>query len=234
MTILSLSDFVINAEKRLVYGYTKMIKKELLLIVLLFPICGCIDGLTLIKPVKPVEPLKYYRYPGYDISTTGMVLMLEMENDSANPELARELTMALSEEIQKKQIFGLETLYMSDSKWKSLNISLESGITTEKRAEIQEEFKSDAILFGKIISYRPYPRTSIGLKLKLIDCTTGDLLWAIDRVWDSADSETEVRVKSFFKKQMRSNYDPLDWKMVMLSPRMYNKFVTYEISETLE
>lgn len=207
-----------------------MIKKYILLIALLGSLCGCYGEYKR----DTVAPLVYYRYPGYDLRLTSRVLMLEMENDSENPELGADLTMSLSEAIQKNQTFGLETMYMADSKWKSLHLSRESDFTMEKLADIQKRFKADAILYGKIINYHPYPRTSVGLKLKLIDCATGDLLWAIERIWDSTDVDTETRVKAFYKKQMRKEYEPLDWKMVMLSPRMYNKFVTYEISETLK
>jgi len=53
-------------------------------------------------------------------------------------------------------------------------------------------------------------------------------------VWDSTDIVIEERAKVFFSTQMRSDYGPMDWEMVRLSPRIYNKFISYEISQTLE
>lgn len=208
-----------------------MIKNILLsMTVLLLSISGC--SLKLEKD-KPTGSLKYYRYPGYSLRLIGRVAMLEMENLSTNQELGRELTRALSEEIHKKQIFGLETLYHTDPKWKSLSLSTDSDISMKQLGDIQKKFSVDAVLYGKVMHYRPYPRNSIGLKLKLLDCTTGRLLWAVEEVWDSTDVKIEERAKLFFKTEMRSGYDPLDWKIVMLSPRIYNKFITHEISEAL-
>lgn len=164
----------------------------------------------------------------------GKVVILELGNDSANPSIGKEMTDALTEEIQKKQVFGLDTLAKKDPEWKSVDIGKQVDISEEKLAEIHQKLHADAVLFGRVTSYRPYPRNSIGLKLKLIDCQTGQLLWAVDQVWDSTDITIENRIKSFFKKHMRSGYDPLDWKITMLSPRIYNKFIAYEVSRTME
>lgn len=203
----------------------------LLFVVVLLPISGC----TLkIKKSGPIIPLEYYRSSGVDFRSIGRVVILEMENLSTNQNLSKELTTALSEEIRKKQIFGLETLYHKDPKWKSLMLSVDSDVSTKQLEDIQKKLGVDAVMYGKIEHYRPYPRNSIGLKLKLVDCATGELLWAIDEVWDSTDAKIEERAKLFFSTQMRSDYGPIDSKMVMLSPRIYNKFITYEISQTLE
>jgi hypothetical protein len=203
----------------------------LLLVIVLAPISGCRFNA---KKPTPLTPLRYYRYGGYNLKTIGRVVMLEMENLSTNQGLSNELTAALSKEIQSKQIFGLDTLYLNDPKWKSMDISSDFKFSLEELAAIREKFKADAVMVGKITHYRPYPANSIGLKLELFDCSTGQLLWAIDQVWDSTDLKTEARIKSFYSTEMRKAHDPLDWKIVMQSPRIYNKFVTHEISQTLE
>jgi len=209
-----------------------MIKNIILLfVVVMLPISGC--SIKLKKPA-PIRPLEYYRSGGVDFRSIGRVVILEMENRSTNQELSKELTMALTEEIRKKQIFGLETLYLRDPKWESLRLSTDSDVSTKQLEDIQKKLGVDAVMYGKIENYRPYPRNSIGLKLKLVDCATGQLLWAIDQVWDSTDTVIEERAKIFFSTQMRSDYGPMDWEMVRLSPRIYNKFISYEISQTLE
>ena len=216
----------------MVFMGNKMIKKIILLfVVVLLPISGC--SLKL-KKSAPIRPLEYYRSGGVDLRSIGRVAILEMENLSTNQNLSKELTTALSEEIRKKQIFGLETLYFKDPKWESLMLSVDSDVSPKQLEDIQKKLGVDAVMYGRIEHYRPYPRNSIGIKLKLVDCATGQLLWAIDQVWDSTDTIIEERAKFFFSTQMRSDYGPMDWKMVMLSPRIYNKFITNEISQTLE
>jgi len=208
-----------------------MVKNILLLITVFLPaISGCTFNM---EKDEASGSLEYYRYGGSSLKSVGRVLMLEMENLSTNQDISRELTTALSEEIRKKQIFGLETLYHTDPKWKNLSISKNLDISMQQLSDIQSRFSVDAVLYGKVMHYRPYPRNSIGLKLKLEDCTTGQLLWAVEGVWDSTDAKIEERAKSFFSTEMRSGYDPMNWKIVMVSPRIYNKFITHEISEAL-
>lgn len=193
------------------------------------------SGCSLIMPKTPAaNPLRYYRYQGADLSRVGRVVMLELKNLSSNPQLGNDITVALAEEIQKKQIFGLDTIYPTDPQWKSADLGSSDEYSKEQLSDFRTKLKADALLFGKIIHYRPYPRNSVGLKLQLVDCRTGQLLWAIDQVWDSTDAAVEKRIESFFTLQMRSGYDPMQWKLTMLSPRIYNKFVAYEIARTLE
>ena len=214
-----------------------MIQKNLLIItfaitlISIVIICGC----SVTMPEKAeINPLRFYRYPNANMSKIGRVVILELDNESANQNLGSDITIALAEEIQKKQIFGLDTLTKSNPKWRSIDIDQDKPITAEQLLDIHSKFNADAVLFGQVTHYRPYPRNSIGLKLKLLDCQTGQMLWAIDQVWDSTDVAIENRIQSFFNKQMRSGYEPMEWEITMLSPRIYNKYVAYEIARTLE
>jgi hypothetical protein len=74
---------------------------------------------------------------------------------------------------------------------------------------------------------------AIGLRLKLVDLRDGQLLWALEQIWDSSDKTTEHRIKSYFKYQMRSGFAPLREQLVAISPLEFIKFVAYEVAETL-
>jgi hypothetical protein len=85
----------------------------------------------------------------------------------------------------------------------------------------------------KNTEFRPYPHMTIGLRLKLIDLRDGQLLWAIEQVWDSADKTTEYRIRDYFRSQKRSGYAPLHEQLAAVSPIEFIKFVSYEVAETL-
>ena len=40
-------------------------------------------------------------------------------------------------------------------------------------------------------------------------------------------------MEQYFKTEMRTGYEPLNWKILENSPRYFNKFVVYEITRTL-
>jgi hypothetical protein len=202
----------------------------ILLAVSSFSFVGC----RALAPNDPPEvPVSFYKRPYTDFTVVGRVVLLGLENRSSYPSIADDMTASLYEAVQKMQMFGLDVVYNNDPRWVALNLNT-SGIFPEKQlATIRSELKTDAIMLGEVLAYTPYPRVTIQLRLKLIDCHTGHMLWAVEQVWDSTDRAVERRIKRYFKDEMRSGYDPLDWRLTLLSPRAFNKFVASEISKTI-
>jgi len=73
----------------------------------------------------------------------------------------------------------------------------------------------------------------IGLRLRLIDLRDGQLLWALEQIWDSADKTTEYRIRDYFRSQKRSGYAPLKEQLAVVSSLEFIKFVSFEVAETL-
>ena len=71
------------------------------------------------------------------------------------------------------------------------------------------------------------------MHLKLIDLRNGKLLWATEQVWDSTDKKVERRMRLYFNSRMRAGFQPMDWELLITSPRAFNKFVACEIAQTL-
>jgi len=112
-------------------------------------------------------------------------------------------------------------------------LDIESKYTLEQLMAIREVLKCDGVLLGTITEFRPYPHMTIGLRLKLLDLRDGQLLWALEQVWDSADKTTENRIRDYFLSQKRSGYAPLHEQLATVSSLEFIKFVSYEVAETL-
>ena len=175
----------------------------------------------------------YYINPNKSLSSVGRVVVVELNNNSNYPEISNDVTEKLYQALQKKQIFGLTVVRQDDSVWRSLQLDLESRYTLDQIITVRETLKCDAVLLGTITEFRPYPHMIIGLRLKLLDLRDGDLLWALEQVWDSADKTTEYRIKDYFRAHKRSGYEPLQEKLASVSPLEFIKFVSYEVAETL-
>ena len=203
----------------------------------------------------------YYLNPDKKLCTIGRVAIVELENDSSFPQISTDVTEALFHALQKKQLFSLTVVHRSDPAWRSLQLDLSSGLapilqknakwqpsqtrngtsacltgstfTLEQLLAIREALKCNAVLIGTITDFKPYPHTAIGLRLRLIDLRDGQLLWALEQIWDSADKTTEYRIKSYFQNQMRSGFAPLREQLVAISSLKFIKFVAYEVAETL-
>ena len=175
----------------------------------------------------------YYINPNKSLSTVGRVAIVELNNNSSYPEISSNVTEKMYQALQKKQIFGLTVVRQDDSLWRSLQLDLESKYTLDQIITIRETLKCDAVLLGTITEFRPYPHMIIGLRLKLLDLRDGQLLWALEQVWDSADKTTEYRIKDYFRSHKRSGYAPLQEQLVSVSSLEFIKFVSYEVAETL-
>jgi len=98
---------------------------------------------------------------------------------------------------------------------------------------IRETLKCDGVLVGTVTEFRPYPHMAVGLRLKLLDMRDGQLLWALEQVWDSADKTTRNRMKAYFKAEKGSGFEPLKEQLAAVSPIEFIKFVSYEVGATL-
>ena len=160
-----------------------------------------LPGCMIIRTSAP-QSSHYYVNPYADFQGIGRVVVFEFENLSNSAGLGKVLTETLTENIRKRQLFGVSSLLCSDPAWLSLDLNDSSSYSLEKLASIQAQLNADAILFGSITQHYPYPQMLTGMHLKMIDLRDGRLLWAIEQVWDSTDKSVEERMKFFFERQM--------------------------------
>jgi len=180
-----------------------------------------------------LEPNYYYLNPQKKLDSIGRVVIVELENTSSYTQVSTDMTETLYQALQKKQVFGLTVVHKHDPLWRSLRLEESSTYNLEQIFAIQETLKCDGLLMGTITEFRPYPHMAIGLRLKLLDLTDGQIIWALEQVWDSSDKTIEKRIANYFKSKKRSNLSPLYEQLASVSPLEFIKFVSYEVAETL-
>ena len=198
------------------------------LLLYLFSLSGCNFG---VAPVPKGD--YYYSNPGKSLSTVGRVTIIELENDSSYPQISSDITESLYQALQKKQIFGLTVIHRNDPSWRSLQLNGNSTYSLDQISAMYNTLKCDGVLTGTITEFRPYPHMAIGLRLKLLDLRDGELIWALEQIWDIADKKTESRIQRYFKAQKSSGFTPLYQQLLDVSPLEFIKFVSYEVAETL-
>ncbi|HUS71950.1 MAG TPA: hypothetical protein VMY06_02705 [Sedimentisphaerales bacterium] len=229
----------------ILYGIRNAIYDTRFTILLLLPVLLSASGCQFYTVAAPMAEY-YYRNPNKDLSTVGRTALVELENNSSYPQISADVTESLFQALQKKQLFGLAVIRRSDPAWRSLQLGLNSvpqtqstaaagssAYTLDQLVAFHKTLKCDAILLGTITQFKPYPHMAIGLRLKLVDLRDGQLLWAFEQIWDTADKTTELRIKSYFQYQIRSGFEPLREQLVAVSPIEFIKFVVYEVAATL-
>lgn len=202
--------------------------KRVLSYLLVFLIPGC-QSYQVSKP--PAD--YYYLNPNKRLTTIGRVVIVELENDSSYPQMSADVTGSLFRALQKRQVFGLTVVGRADPAWRRLQLDVDTTYNLDQILAIHDTMKCDAILLGTITEFRPYPHMTIGLRLKLLDVRDGQLLWALEQVWDSEDRAVEQRTKSYFMAQKASGFEPLQEQLATVSPLEFMKFVSYEVAATL-
>ncbi len=175
----------------------------------------------------------YYLNPTRTLTAIGRVAIVELENNSSYPHVSADITTALFQALQKKQVFGLTVVQRADPSWRSLQFEGDSKYSLEQMLSIRETLKCDGLLLGTITEFRPYPHMAVGLRMRLLDLRDGQLLWALEQVWDSADKTTEKRIKDYFKSEKRAGFAPLHEQLAAVSPLEFIRFVSFEVAETL-
>jgi len=204
-----------------------MYKIKITMIFLLMMNSGC----EIVRPITP-ETGYFYLNQGDEFHQIARVVVFEFQNYSNDMDISMKLTRAVTESLQKKHLFTIQAFESSDPAWQKLDLEPVSSYSMEKLLVIRKQLRADAVLYGSITRYHPYPHLMVGLHLKMVDLRSGKLLWAIEQIWDSTDKLVERRMKKFHKEYMRSSYGPMDWELLITSPRAFNKFVVYEIAET--
>jgi len=183
----------------------------------------------------PAEQPRDYFYlnQNKNISNIGKVALLELENQTNQPQISQKLTNAIFQALQKKQAFSLKTITRQSASFQSLQLN-KDDYSPEKLLAIKDKLNCNAVLFGSVTEYTPYPHMTVGLKLKLLDLNDGQLIWAFEQIWDAADKSTEKRIKKYFCENIRSDLTPLHEELMAVSPIEFIKFVTYEVAQTLK
>ena len=175
----------------------------------------------------------YYLNPARSISQVGKVAVIELDNYSAHPQISADFTEALSEALAKRNLFGQDVIYRGSNVYNSLQLDESSTNNMQRLAAVRAAAKADAVLVGAITQYQAYPHMTVGIRVKLIDLRDGQLLWAVQQVWDSSDKAVQESMRYFFRTRRGTGYEPLGWRLGIVSPRHFRKFVAFEIARTL-
>jgi hypothetical protein len=200
---------------------------SLLVASLLVLLCGCES------PYDSSMARSYYLDPHKDLRRLSRVALVELDNQSSYPEIAAEVTQALFLAVQKEQVFGVTVVRCQDPGRPVLPADLDSPGMLRQLPALRESLQCSGLLMGVVTEYQPYPHMVLGLRLKLLDLTDGQLLWGLEQVWDGADKSVRKRIETYFDKERRPESDPLREELVVVSSLNFAKFVAYEVARTL-
>ena len=189
-------------------------------------LCGCHA-----QPTKSPLSGSYYLNPNRDLERIGRVALVELDNHSHYPEISKDATQALFVAIQKKQLFGISMVGQSDEQWRGLEMKPDKTYSTHELVKMRNALGCDAVLSGAVTEYQPYPHQMMGIRLRLTDVKDGTLIWAVEHLWDSTDTESKYRASYFYKTRLGEH--TVERELLQMSTGEFLRFIAFEIADTL-
>lgn len=174
----------------------------------------------------------HYIEPTGKVGQTARVVFVPLFNRSGYPDVERGMTRALLTAIQQKHLFHVELPPRTEEAVPYAEYDGER-FTLRDLASMRRELKCDAVLVGVVNQFQPYPHMQTGLYLRLIDLRDGSLLWAVDHVWDTTEQQTQDVLEYYYAKYIGLEDNPLKWRVATVSPRAFQRFVAWEVVQTL-
>lgn len=138
-------------------------------------------------------------------------------------------------ELGKRNLF--EIVEISEEEMKSLffqeEFSSVENLPSELITKLHHIYAIDGILLTDVSYYRAYKPVGLGVRQKLLDGRSGELVWAVDEVFDSSNPSVENAAKSFYLSESLIQYPLNATNTVIHSPTRFAKYVAYSIFDTI-
>ncbi len=175
----------------------------------------------------------HYVDPSGDLATLDRVALLALGDATDHPRVAEDMTDALYAAVVDRRLFHVALVFPEAGNCPAPLPPHRETYTLRDLAEMRRALGTDAVLLGNVRQFAPWPRMRIGLYLRLLDLRTGRLLWAIDHVWDASEEDIRRRMEAFCERELGHGPEPLDWELATVSPRVFGKYVAWEVARTL-
>jgi len=175
----------------------------------------------------------FYMAPGGIPAEITRVAFVPMTNLSEFPTATDGMGAALAQAVQATKLFHFEVASPADSLCTCLPRDPKGQFSLKQLSELRRSLACDAILVGAVTQFEPYPHMQGGLYLRLVDVRTGRLIWSVDHVWDTADEKVRKRIQAFFEHELGKTDDPLKWRLATVSTQAFDRYVAFEVAETL-
>lgn len=110
---------------------------------------------------------------------------------------------------------------------------------------LRQKYGADAVLFTDFTLFRPYRPLAIGVRAKIVDIKTMEILWMADGILDSAEPDVSQLATDFSDSGLQMSYisskipkgrqreQGSGNQIILQSPRLYAGFVAHEAFATL-
>lgn len=183
---------------------------------------------------EPLPPPAAFRDGSLDFGGVQRILALPLHDESGAGAAVDVVSATLSEEIMRLGRFGVVRPDASDAQLRPPENPLSSGrIPVASLIDLGRRYGVDAVLFGTVSHYRPYPPPVLGLSLSLVDVQTGKIIWSVSDFLDAGDRRCAVSMQWFYEDEAARGESVYGSEIVGTSPRWFARFASRRVVGTM-
>jgi hypothetical protein len=100
-------------------------------------------------------------------------------------------------------------------------------------AFLKREYGCDGVLFAELTTYRAYAPLAVGWRLKLVDVRSGQVLWAVDEVFDAKIPAVSLAAQRFTSPGFSLPFLRQENWVAVNSPRQFGGYTAATLLDTL-
>lgn len=104
-------------------------------------------------------------------------------------------------------------------------VSSGAKIPADEFATLINTYGADAVLFTDLTTYYPYRPIVMGVRCKLVESRTADILWSFDTVFDSGNPAISTAARRFHLDETAPPYPLQNSSSILQSPQRFSKYV---------
>lgn len=112
-------------------------------------------------------------------------------------------------------------------------VSSGARIPADEFAALVDTYGADAVLFTDLTTYYPYRPIVMGVRCKLVESRTADILWSFDTVFDSGNPAISTAARRFHLDETAPPYPLQNSSSILQSPLRFSKYVADAAFTTL-
>ncbi|MBD5781689.1 hypothetical protein IEN85_19470 [Pelagicoccus sp. NFK12] len=141
-----------------------------------------------------------------------------------------------AQELSKLNVFELITV--EPEKMEELfgveRYSSVEVLPTKLLSKLHEIYAIDGVMLVDLTYYNAYQPVGMGVRAKLLDGHTGELVWAADETFDGASPAVSNAARKYFQTQSTTEYPLHRTQTVLHSTARFSKYVAHALFDTIQ
>lgn len=107
-------------------------------------------------------------------------------------------------------------------------------LPTKLLAKLHETYAIDGVMLLDLTYYKAYQPVGMGVRAKLLDGHSGELVWAADEVFDAANPAVSNAARKYFQTQSTTQYPLQQTQTALHSTARFSKYVAHALFTTIQ